>query len=192
MILDFLAKQQLQIVEVASNTIIADVGQECISLIILISGRVKVYKDSADGRSLTLYHILPKQSCVLTASCLMNKKPFNATAVTEENCKGYVVPESKMILWQRTEPEWQQFMFKTLATRMDELINKVDQIAFSSLEDRLYGWLEQQVDNKVINITHQEIAEELASSREVVSRLLKKFEQKQYIQQQRGKITILM
>ncbi len=191
-ILKFLQQQpNLKTVSVPARTLISEEGQACEHLIVLTEGLVKVSKSSADGKSLTLYHILPGESCVLTASALMNQQPFNAEAVTLEDSSGYVIPAQQVLDWQQQYPEWQAFMFNLLGKRMVELLEKVNQLAFDSLDHRLNQWLAEQPVGIEIAITHQQIADELASSREVISRMLKKLEQNNTITLNRGKIKVL-
>ncbi|NQZ32355.1 MAG: Crp/Fnr family transcriptional regulator [Oceanospirillaceae bacterium] len=161
-----------------SNTVVCSLGDSCSSLVVLTKGKVKVYRVAQDGRHITLYRINAGEGCVLTASCLLNEQPFPAIAVTEEFCEGYVIAPSIFKSWLDTEPVWRAFIFGLLSQRMGDLIMKVDQLAFDSLETRLAQWLSGRSQTPILEVTHQQIAQELASSREVISRSLKRLEEK--------------
>lgn len=191
--LDFI-QQQNDITEIAApaGTIICNTGDECQDLIILLEGNVRVYRPADDGRSITLYHINKGESCILMASCILNTTAFPATAVVEKDARGLAIPAVKVHQWLKSETVWQQYIFSLLSQRMADLISLVDALAFRNLEVRLARWLsEHSPQNQVIATTHQAIASELASSREVISRLLKEFEHEGIILLGRGKIRII-
>ncbi|HIE40698.1 MAG TPA: Crp/Fnr family transcriptional regulator [Thiomicrorhabdus sp.] len=192
-ILHFLKNQQvIKTISLPPNTTVCSLGDLCENFVVLTKGKVKVFRISEDGRLFTLYQISTGEGCVLTASCLLNEKAFPAHAITEEITEGYLVPKHIMRTWLKTEPEWQAFIFDLLAIRMGDLIEIVDQLAFDSLETRLKQWLTTHAHNASLTTTHQKIAEELASSREVISRLLKKLEYKGFVKLQRGKIHLII
>lgn len=191
--LDFI-RQQSNVKEITApaGTIICNTGDECQNLIILLEGQVRVYRPAEDGRSITLYHIGEGESCILTASCILNTSAFPATAVVEKDARGLAIPAKNVYDWLKTEAVWQQYIFALLSQRMGDLICLVDALAFHNLEARLTHWLlEHAQHSQLIQTTHQAIAEELASSREVISRLLKEFERAGSIQLGRGEIKIL-
>ena len=193
--LDFLLKQD-SVTEISApaETIICISGDICQQLIILQQGQVRVYHPATNGRSITLYHIGKNESCILTASCIINGASFPAIAETETAVKGYAVPAAKVQEWMQTEPQWQHYLFGLLSQRMASLIELVDALAFKHLDNRLAEWLLQKFERnqgQQINTTHQLIAEDLASSREVISRLLKEFEHEQLIKLARGYIKVL-
>ena len=193
--LDFLLKQS-SVTEISApaGTVICRTGEVCQQLIILSEGRVRVYHPATDGRSITLYHIGKNESCILTASCIINGASFPAIAETETEARGYAVPAVKVQEWMQSEPQWQHYLFGLLAQRMASLIELVDALAFKRLDNRLAEWLLQHSElahTQHLNTTHQLIAEDLASSREVISRLLKEFEREQLIILGRGYIKIL-
>ena len=192
--LDFLQRQAVTQITVPTGTVICRSGDSCQQLIILSAGRVRVYHPAEDGRSITLYHIGEHESCILTASCIINNTLFPAIAETETAATGYVIPALKVQQWMKSEPEWQHYLFALLSQRMASLIELVDALAFKRLDNRLAEWLLQQshlTHTLQLHTTHQFIAEELASSREVISRLLKEFEHEQLISLRRGVINLL-
>ena len=190
-LLTFLHQQtSVQTITVPADAMVCQSGDVCENLVIVLEGRVKVYRPAANGRSLTLYTVNKNESCILTASCILNQIPFPAFAVTTTEVKALSIPPDKVIAWLEHEPMWQKYMFSLLSQRMINLIELVDTVAFESLDVRLEAWLQSHVDQKTIHITHQQIAEDLASSREVISRLLKKFEKNGLITLGRGTIEL--
>ncbi len=191
-ILNFLAdNNKVQKTSILKNTRVCEFNDKCENLVVLTKGRVKVFRTSEDGRHLTLYQICSGEACVLTASCLLNEKMFPAFAIAVEHSEGYVVSKKLLVDWLKTEIKWQEFIFGLLSQRMGDLIEKVDQLAFNTLEERLIQWLTEHHHTPNFKITHQQIAEELASSREVISRSLKKLEEKGFVKLQRGRIVLL-
>ncbi|NOQ14172.1 MAG: helix-turn-helix domain-containing protein [Methyloprofundus sp.] len=193
--LDFLLKQN-SVVEITApaGTVICRSGDVCQHLILLRKGLVRVYHPATDGRSITLYHIGENESCILTASCIINGASFPAIAETETEAIGYAIPAAKVQEWMQSEPQWQNYLFSLLAQRMAALIELVDALAFKRLDNRLAEWVVQQsklAHTLELKTTHQFIADDLASSREVISRLLKEFEREQLITLGRGYIKIL-
>ena len=192
-LLMFLQKQpNVQEIQVPAGVMICQSGDQCESLVIILTGRVKVYRPAASGRSITLYYVSDNESCILTTSCLLNAMPFPAYAETMTEVVGLSIPPENVKAWLQTEPLWQQYIFGLLSKRMAGLIELVNALAFQGLDNRLAEWLLKQASGaSEIKVTHQFIAEELGSSREVISRLLKEFEQQNLIQLGRGSIKII-
>ncbi len=181
-------------IRVPPDSQICQAGDRCDSLVIVLQGSVKVYRPDANGHSLTLYHVHQGESCILTASCILNEMPFPAYAKTTTEVLGLSVPPSMVTQWLNSEPLWQKYIFSMLSTRMADLIELVNALAFKGLDSRLVQWVREQVSRSgsfVINTTHQNIADDLASSREVISRLLKDFEMRGAIKLGRGTIEVL-
>ncbi len=191
-LLTFLHQQDsVQRLTVPADVMVCQSGDVCENLVIVLEGQVKVYRPAANGKSLTLYTVNENESCILTASCILNQTPFPAFAVTTSEVKALSIPPKKVIDWLEHIPMWQKYMFSLLSQRMVNLIELVDTIAFESLDVRLKAWLQSRSNEKIIHTTHQQIAEELASSREVISRLLKSFEREGLIELGRGTIKLL-
>lgn len=196
-LLDFLKLQEgVQAITVPADITVCQSGDVCENLVIVLEGQVKVFRPATNGRSLTLYYVNDNESCILTASCILNKTPFPAFAVTTTEVKALSIPPAKVIDWLGHEPMWQKYMFGLLSQRMINLIELVDTVAFEALDVRLVDWLlshlaQHPTDENLIKTTHQKIAEDLASSREVISRLLKKFERDGLIKMSRGTIQII-
>ena len=190
---EFVLKQsEVTKVSAPAGTIIYGLGDQCEHFIILQKGQVRVYRPGDDGRAITLYHVGEGESCILTAACILNTQTFPAIAEVEQDVQGLAIPTAQMIDWLKSETDWQQYIFSLLSQRMSELISLVDALAFRNLDVRLANWLiEHSSKSSKIRITHQVLAEELASSREVISRLLKEFEREGLIKLGRGEIEII-
>ncbi len=195
-LLDFLQKQpEVNTIQVPAGVSVCQSGDHCESLVIVLQGQVKVFRPAASGRSVTLYYVGNQESCILTASCILNDSPFPAFAETMTEVEALSVPPHKVKQWLIEEPLWQQYILGLLSQRMADLIELVNALAFQALDIRLADWLLVQSslypDSTSLKTTHQLIAEDLASSREVISRLLKEFETNGIIKLGRGTIAIL-
>lgn len=190
---EFLQQQkEVKSVSASSGTVICNTGDKCQNLIILQEGQVRVSYPAADGRSITLYQVGAGESCILTASCIISPRTFPAIAKVEQKATGLAIPSEQVRSWLQTEPVWQQHLFDLLSQRMVDLISLVDALAFRHLDVRLANWLlKKSGPKKIIHTTHQAIAEELASTREVISRLLKEFERDGLVKLTRGLIEVV-
>jgi len=192
-LLHFLLQQkEVRKITVPAGVSVCQSGDVCESLVLILNGQVKVFRPAETGRSLTLYYVNEHESCILTASCILNNTPFPAFAETLTEVSALSIPQGKVKQWLATEPLWRDYIFSLLSQRMGDLIELVNALAFQGLDRRLANWLLQQSDvSSLISITHQKLADELASSREVISRLLKDFEEQGAIKLGRGTITVV-
>lgn len=169
-------------------------GQACSSLALVLSGTVRVYKSGGSGRELTLYRIERGGSCVLTASCILNRRQFPAHAVTETDVEAIVIPAATFSRWVAHYPEWQQYVFQLFSERLEAVIEVVEEVAFRRLDARLADHLlhmSHETDKPDgLHITHEAVAADLGSSREVISRLLKDFEREGLVSLSRGRIRL--
>ncbi|MEN8213416.1 MAG: Crp/Fnr family transcriptional regulator [Pseudomonadota bacterium] len=165
-------------------------GDQCSSLIILTQGVVRVYKPAADGRRITLYQVKASQSCILTAGCILNATPFPAIAEAETDVSGIAIAAADVTRWLDESRLWRDYLFSLVAGRLEHVIELVDALAFQRLDARLARWLLQQQTDGTISTTHQQVAEELGSSREVISRLLKDLENSGLVSLSRGRIEV--
>lgn len=156
---------------------------------IILSGSIRVFKLGESGREITLYRIEKEESCILSASCILSGIDFPAMAESESETEAVVVPADKFREWVRKYPFWQNFVFNLLAKRLDVIIAVIEEVAFKRMDSRIAAYLLAQHTNKV-HSTHSDIALELGTSREVVSRILKDFEREGLINLSRGEIDI--
>lgn len=168
-------------------------GEECSSLGLLISGRVRVFKLAENGREITLYRIEAGDSCVLTAACIMSKTRFPALAIAETDVEVVLVPGKLVCRWMGSSEGWRQLIFGLISRRLADVISVLEEVAFHRMDERIAVYLlaQPRSGNAEIETTHQVIAAELGTSREVISRILKYFETEGWILGSRGRITVL-
>jgi CRP/FNR family transcriptional regulator len=184
-------------VAVPEGMVVCREGQACSDLIVVISGVVRVYKPAEDGRSISLYHVSAGEACILTAGCILNQKLFPAIAETKTDVEGVAIPATLVKQWMDENEVWRNYIFSILNQRFADVIDLANSLAFEQLESRMITWIlrncsqnDLQEQTEII-ATHQEIAEELGTSREVVSRKLKSLENKQLISLSRGKLKVV-
>ena len=191
-ILNFLqSKAEVKSLGLPKNTTVAFEGMFCDSFNFLLSGKIKVFKVSEDGKLLTLYYINKNEGCILTTASILNNIPIPAMAETVTDCKVLSIPARFVERYFNESSVWRQFIFSLLSKKMSGLVDVVNDLAFHSLEGRLFDWLVKNQKNGIVFVTHQEIADQLASTREVISRTLKIIEKKNKIKLSRGKITLV-
>jgi CRP/FNR family transcriptional regulator len=148
--------------------------------LLCIAGRIKVYREDDSGNSYFLYTIEPGSGCALTLYCGEESSTGDLFALASEDSEVIMIPVKSMMEWSKAFPGWLEFTFKTYLHRFRELMEVLDQVAFNKMDQQLEFYLKRKFiksGNPEIKITHQEIADDLNSSREVISRLLKKMEQ---------------
>jgi CRP/FNR family transcriptional regulator len=179
-------------IDLPANQPICHQGTQCSHLALVITGSARVYKLAENGREITLYRIGPGESCILTASCIMNGEPFPANAVSEEPIEALLINTADVIRWTDKTSAWRNYLFNLISSRLSEVIGVVEEIAFRRVDHRLADYLIQlsKHNGTRIESTHQTIASDLGTSREVVSRILKDLEQQQMITTARGVINI--
>jgi CRP/FNR family transcriptional regulator len=163
---------------------------------LLLSGSVRVYKIGESGREITLYRLGPGRSCILTASCIVNDLAFPAHAMVEENVEALVVPAPVFQDWVSRHEVWRKYVFALASQRLANVIMLIEEVAFGRMDKRLADYLSAAAtaaegDPPVLKTTHEAIAADLGSSREVVSRLLKDLEVRGVVKLARGTITVL-
>lgn len=164
------------------------------SVPIILSGSIKILRSDADGRDALLYYLGGLDSCAMSLTCCLNRRQSEVTAIAEEKTRLITVPVEKVEEWVTKYASWKQFVFATYQKRFDDLLGAIDQIAFRKLDERLLGLLRRkskQCGCSVFTVTHEEIAGELATSREVISRLLKQLEKLGQVKLSRNKIELL-
>ncbi len=167
-------------------------GDSCGYLPLLLSGRARVFKLAESGREITLYRIEAGDSCVLTASCIMSDIPFPALAITENEVEALLVPAASVRAWMGESAAWRRYLFGLVARRLADVIAVVEEVAFRRMDARVAALLlERAAADDMTQTTHQELAVDLGSSREVVSRILRDLENDGMIRRTRGEILLL-
>ena len=148
---------------------------------LIVFGSIKIMRVEPNGSEVYLYHLGMGQTCALSLTCCMGHKASEVKAVAEEDCEFLALPVNLIEDWAGRFRSWNIFMLNTYQARFDELLQTLDSIAFSKLDQRIANYLKKQsvaLKTKRIETTHQQIAVELGSTREAVSRLLKQMENK--------------
>jgi CRP/FNR family transcriptional regulator len=167
-------------------------GDQVEAIALLISGVVRVYKIGETGREITLYRFGNGSSCILTANAILSHKTFPAMATVEEDAEAIMIPADTFRKWVKHYDLWREFVFDLLSLRLSTVMAIIDEVAFHRMDRRVASLLLNQAKSKnPLQITHQEIAAELGSSREVISRLLEDFVSEGSIRSGRGTIEIL-
>ncbi len=173
---------------VPAGTVLFDERQPCRGFPFVISGGIRVAKLAASGREFPLYRVLPGESCIITSSCLLGRTDYNARGVAESGTVLALLPRD---VFERLldQPPFRAFVFGLFAERIAELMQLVEEIAFRRLDQRLAGLLLGR--GRELQTTHQQLADELGSVREMVSRLLKGFVEQGLVRLGRERIEIL-
>lgn len=181
--------QHAKLAELPAKQLICLEGSKCSCIPLVLEGRARVYKLSESGREITLYRVEPGESCIMTASCILSDVEFPAFAAAETEVEAIVIPPDILHRWINQYEVWRQFLCGMLASRLSEVIAVVEEVAFQRVDTRTAEYLLQSAGaNGAIKKTHQDIATDIGTSREVVSRILKEFEHQGLITLSRGAI----
>ena len=174
------------------DQIVFSQGQTCQHYIVVTAGRVRVFARSEEGKELILYRITPGEICILTTACLMGSSQYSAEAITETPVTARILSQTAFNDLLAESETFRHFIFNNFGLRLTNLMVQLEHISFESIEHRLAQYLQQVAqENSIIRITHQEVATEIGSAREVVSRGLKKLEKQGAIKLSRGQIEVL-
>ncbi|MGR3511507.1 MAG: Crp/Fnr family transcriptional regulator [Paracoccaceae bacterium] len=162
------------------------------SLFFLYDGRIRVSQSSESGREITLYRVDAGESCVLTTACMLAEEAYNAEGVAETEITAVVLPKPAFDRLVAEEEAFRKFVFAAYSKRLIDLLRVVDDVAFGHMDVRLAERLLALAgDLKEIPATHQQLASELGTAREVVSRVLSDFQKREMIAQSRGRISLI-
>ena len=166
-------------------------GDACQGIVFLFSGQIRVFKCSETGREISLYEIVPGETCILNASCIIGRQGYPANAVTLADCSALLIPADLFRgLMARYEP-LRVFIYSLLGQRLAEIMELVEEVAFRRMDDRLRDYLLEKSTDCLLRATHQTIANDLGTSREVVTRLLRDLEQRGEVSVSRNEIALL-
>lgn len=161
---------------------------------LVLEGTVKVSRIDEKGREVFLYYITEGQSCAMTLSSFLRREKSKVRAVTMNETQILTIPVQVVYDLNKKYPSWQHFIIETFSNRFDEMIHVLEHVSFSNMQERIIQHLSKRSKSqqtKTLNISHQEIALDLATSREVISRILKQMEKNGLIEMSRNKITLL-
>jgi CRP/FNR family transcriptional regulator len=179
---------QAQVVDLPAGTQLFAEGSACRQFPLVLSGSIRVAK-VGEGRELQLYRVGPGESCVLTSSCLVGSRAYPATGVVESDARLVVLPRAVFEQLMAQHPPFRQYVFGLFAERLTDLMGLVEAVAFHRLDRRLAAALLGH--GKVIEATHQQLADELGSVREIVTRVLRSFAEQGLVSLGRGSIEVL-
>lgn len=174
--------------------IIIDINQTLKYIPLLLSGSIKILREDNDGNDLLIYFLEAGETCTMSLTCCMGTSKSKVRAVAEKDSSLVMIPVSLMQKWFHGNESWRNFILESYQTRFNEMLETIDNLAFMKMDERLYKYLinKTKLDNsKTIIVKHLDIAEDLHTSRVVISRLLKQFEKDNKIKLSRNKIEVL-
>tara|TARA_R110002126_G_scaffold238750_1_gene382086 strand:- start:473 stop:1099 length:627 start_codon:yes stop_codon:yes gene_type:complete len=177
-----------------AGDIIMRTGQYINNTILLTKGQIKIYREGENGGEFFMYYLQPGQACAVSMICASKSQTSQIMAKVVEDVELIMIPLSLMEKWMMEHRSWYEFVIFTYRTRFEEVLEVVDSIAFRAMDERLEFYLKRHADAcgcKDLKLSHQEIGTELNTSREVISRLLKKMEQRGLVKLHRNHIELL-
>jgi CRP/FNR family transcriptional regulator len=176
------------------DALMLDIGQRMEVIPLIVSGSVKVFREDEHDHELFLYYLGPGEACAVTMVCSAREGFSKVLAIPEEETQVIEIPLAKLDHWIPKYKSWYHFVMDTNQVRFEELLRVVDGIAFHRMDERLIEYLEKNAafsHNAIVHKTHLQIAQELNSSREVITRLLKKLEQRGVVRVNRNQIELI-
>jgi len=166
-------------------------GDSCSHIAFVIRGEIRVFKTSPSGREITLYELVAGETCILNASCILSQMHYPADAITLTTVEALLIPAA---VFQQLIDEYsivRNYVFQLISQRLVGVFSLLQDIVFGKLDQRLLDYLIEKAEDNTIQLTHKAIAQDLGSSREVISRLLKDMEQRGLLRIERKKITLV-
>jgi len=183
-----------QLYTFSEQHILMDIGETIHFMPLVVSGSIKILTEDQEGNDLLLYYLETGDTCAVTLNCCTTTAKSKIRAIVEQDCEVLFIPIVKLDEWMVKYPKWRAFILESYNVRLDEMLKAIDSLAFQNMEERLMKYLKDKVwitKSTDLTITHAEIANDLHSSRVVISRLMKKLENNQKIKQHRNRIEIL-
>ena len=180
--------------EFKAGYVIIRTGQYIKNTVLVLSGSIKIYREDEDGGEFFMYYLQPGQACAISMICGTKNEQSQIMAKVVEDVELVMVPLSLMDKWMMQHRSWYEFVIDTYRSRFEEVLEVVDSIAFRAMDERLEFYLKRHREAcgcADLKLSHQEIATELNTSREVISRLLKKLEQRGALKLHRNHIELL-
>ncbi|MDG1728874.1 MAG: Crp/Fnr family transcriptional regulator [Algibacter sp.] len=175
------------------DDIIIDINQTLNFIPLLLTGDIKIIREDTDGNELLIYFLEAGDTCTMSLTCCLGTTKSKIRAVAEKDSSLIMIPVQNMQTWFHNNESWRNFILQSYQIRFDEMLEAIDSLAFMKMDERLYKYLKNMAmvdETKTISIKHQDIAEDLNTSRVVVSRLLKKLENENKIKLGRNKIEV--
>ncbi len=179
---------------VKEGDVLIEIGDYIKSMPLLLNGAIKILREDKEGEELALYFIERGDTCTMTLSCCVGNSKSEIRAVAETDVHLIMIPVQKMSEWMRKYSSWQEFILQSYHSRMMEMLEAIDTIAFLKMDERLLKYLRDKAmvsHNDQLQVKHKDIAQDLHTSRVVVSRLLKKLERDNKIKLFRNRIKVI-
>lgn len=192
-LVDIIEKEAVQRTFYAGDVIMRT-GQFIKSTALVLEGRIKIYRENQEGGEFLMYYLGPGQACAVSMICALQSQTSEIMAKAEENTEVLMIPVQLMDELMNKYKSWNHFVIQTYRGRFEELLSVIDNIAFRNMDERLEFYLKRHAGvtgKKEIELSHQQIADDLNSSREVISRLLKKMEQRNLVKLHRNMIELV-
>ena len=181
-----------RVVSVPAGTLVFEPGQSADNLLLLLDGTVRVQQKSATGREVFLYRVHAGESCILTTACMLAYEHYSAEGTAESDVTAVAIPRATFDDLAGRSQLFRQFIFQAYSRRITDLFTLIDDIVFQKMDVRLAArLLELAGDGDVVHATHQFLATELGTAREVISRTLSEFQRRHWIEQARGEIHLI-
>lgn len=179
---------------IPAGEVLMRTGQFIKSTMLILEGNVKVFRENEDGGEFLMYFLQPGEACAISIICAAKTEASRVMARTTEETTVLMIPLQLLDRWMLDYKSWYHFVLSTYRNRFDELLVLIDQVAFRNMDERLLSYLERHAkvhNSSIISLSHQQIADELNSSREVISRLLKKMEQRHMVILHRNAVELI-
>lgn len=189
---DMLAGAKLQ--KIGPNTVLFHDGMVCEYFMLIIEGCIRVFKESSEGREVTLYRVEPGQLCIHNLNSLVDGIQYPIIARTEKPMQGLIISRAAFKKALNESSSFRNYVMRTLTGRLSHMADLISGFAFDRLDLRVACWLNEEFERscgRPIKVTHSDVADELGTTREMISRILKDFEHKRCIQLARGKIHLV-
>jgi CRP/FNR family transcriptional regulator len=169
---------EAELKEAKAGTTLLKMGQNIKSAMLVVEGTIKLYQEDETGGEYFMYHLNPGEACAVTLVCNYHHEQSQVLAKAVTDIQYLAIPIEFMEKWLNEFKSWHYFVIKTYRSRYEELLKTINEIAFKNMDERLEFYILKYVKQfgKIVNLTHQDIANDLNTSREVISRLLKKME----------------
>lgn len=180
--------------ELPEGELIMDIGNYIKTMPLLVKGSIKVLREDEEANELLMYYLKSGETCAMSLTCCMQNKQSEVRAIAEEDCTLISIPVKFMDAWMMEFISWKNYVMQTYQHRFEELLQTIDSIAFMNMDERILKYLKEKTESTgstTITKTHQDIAYDLNSSREVISRLLKLLEKRGTVRLHRNKVEVI-
>lgn len=189
-IADIMAREGKE-VNAPAGTTLFEPGGECAMFLVVMEGQVRVQMLAESGREIVLYRVFPGETCVLTTSCLLAHSAYRAEGIAETDIRALTLSADAFRKLLKESDVFRQFVFATYGKRFSDLMELIEEVVFRRIDIRLAKYLLKYTDESgCLQQTHQELAVELGTAREVISRQLKEFERRGWVSLSRGRIAL--